>query len=585
MILPARGVRPRDFVCAVLIGVFAAAAVRAQEGRGLTKAELIRFLSVGTYSESELARIVRQNCLSFRPTERDQADLRSLGAGQEVLAALDSCARGLAVTIAPSRLTLRAGQSQVVEVRASLADRPVQGLDVELLGSARIVGTRIAATTDSGGRAWMRIPAGSRTRTFRLPLGASRELPDPPALVVRVVPGPPVAANLSTERLVLDPALDTTVSIHARVTDSFDNPVPDQRLAIVGRTGPLTEGVTGPEGQVTLSFLASRAPVPGTLVVQVDGRALAAILVEPVGGPRQDGAETAAAQDTFEARSEAAAAGERQPPGAPDAEAAMEGSSETAGETGFPSEPYRLNLSLLGGLTLKEDPALRSARVSFRPLPPFEIWARYDRSLGFDPVPLTRGPDEVDALFAGAALTWGPSGRYTTRFEAGRRDLSGEIHESTFHLEQALRVPISGAIGTLAGGAYLGRWFDRDDWLAYARAELPLGTSLAVEPILFIGETLGTNSNGTGRLPEREVRLLLPLAFRPAAGFLIRPAAAVGAIDGETNSTSGALLEGQLFLQVPLGRDHRLRFFGRHQSAPGTEPFTVVTAGVHLRLR
>src|SRR5207248_4728916 len=59
----------------------------------LRKTDLVRLLTVGTIGSAELAALVQRNCLGFAPTERDRADLVSLGADTALLRALEACAR------------------------------------------------------------------------------------------------------------------------------------------------------------------------------------------------------------------------------------------------------------------------------------------------------------------------------------------------------------------------------------------------------------------------------------------------------------------------------------------------------------
>jgi hypothetical protein len=75
-------------VLAVLLAV--------QGGAGpvaLRKSDLVRLLSGAMMSPVELAQLVRRNCLTFEPTDRDRNDLRLLGGDATLLAAVDDCAR------------------------------------------------------------------------------------------------------------------------------------------------------------------------------------------------------------------------------------------------------------------------------------------------------------------------------------------------------------------------------------------------------------------------------------------------------------------------------------------------------------
>ena len=86
------------------------AVLLALQGAGpLRKSDLVRLLSGSAMSPLELAQLVRRNCLTFEPTDRDRSDFRRLGAEPSLLAAVDACAhratppRNLPVT--PVRVT------------------------------------------------------------------------------------------------------------------------------------------------------------------------------------------------------------------------------------------------------------------------------------------------------------------------------------------------------------------------------------------------------------------------------------------------------------------------------------------------
>ena len=67
---------------------------RGQEAEAtgpLLKADLVRMLATAEYTADELLQIVRMNCVSFRPTERDRRDLLSLPHGEPVLSEISRC--------------------------------------------------------------------------------------------------------------------------------------------------------------------------------------------------------------------------------------------------------------------------------------------------------------------------------------------------------------------------------------------------------------------------------------------------------------------------------------------------------------
>lgn len=67
-------------------------AQESEEATGpLLKADLVRLLAVGDYTEDEVVHIVRMNCVSFRPTERDRLDLLALPYGGPALSEIQRC--------------------------------------------------------------------------------------------------------------------------------------------------------------------------------------------------------------------------------------------------------------------------------------------------------------------------------------------------------------------------------------------------------------------------------------------------------------------------------------------------------------
>ncbi len=69
----------------------------------LRKSDLVRLLSGATMTPVELAQLVRRNCLTFHPTDRDRNDFRLLGADPSLLVAMDECVRRSAPRRATSR--------------------------------------------------------------------------------------------------------------------------------------------------------------------------------------------------------------------------------------------------------------------------------------------------------------------------------------------------------------------------------------------------------------------------------------------------------------------------------------------------
>src|SRR5437870_9073810 len=80
---------------AVLVGVLVLSVPSpgaTQGSQPLRKTDVIRLLSNPLISKSEVADLIRRNCVAFRPTPRDWADLRDFGADSDVLNSIGGCA-------------------------------------------------------------------------------------------------------------------------------------------------------------------------------------------------------------------------------------------------------------------------------------------------------------------------------------------------------------------------------------------------------------------------------------------------------------------------------------------------------------
>ena len=86
---------------ATTVSIGAPASLEAQETE-LRKSDIVRLLSGSTYTVVEVATIIRTNCLSFEPTERDYADFRDLGADASVVSAIPTDSPGLYSTTGPN---------------------------------------------------------------------------------------------------------------------------------------------------------------------------------------------------------------------------------------------------------------------------------------------------------------------------------------------------------------------------------------------------------------------------------------------------------------------------------------------------
>lgn len=76
---------------AFVIGGLFPVAAGAQDGGPLLKSDLVRMMTASNYTGTEMAAIVRMNCVGFEPTERDRSQLASLPNADVVLLEVDRC--------------------------------------------------------------------------------------------------------------------------------------------------------------------------------------------------------------------------------------------------------------------------------------------------------------------------------------------------------------------------------------------------------------------------------------------------------------------------------------------------------------
>src|SRR6266516_1098640 len=199
--------------------------VAAQGTEPLRKTDLIRLLSNPIIRKGEVADLVRRNCLAFRPTERDWADLRDLGADADVMSSIGGCTalqgsragvtlasaatsatqpttaasapaepRPLTVTLLSARTAVPAASEALIRVGVRRGDAPQRAVTLALRGSSSITGgtgSDAQALTDDSGLAVFRVPAGRQVATYRFEvvLATGAALPGRPTADLVVRPG------------------------------------------------------------------------------------------------------------------------------------------------------------------------------------------------------------------------------------------------------------------------------------------------------------------------------------------------------------------------------------------------------------
>lgn len=482
-------------------------------------------------------------------------------------------ARPAEVRVWPAVLTLGPDGDEVGEVLALVTDRfgnSVPGAPVVARDSTES-GARVVAssTTDRRGETVLRIPAKAVEGRAEFGIWARGER----------VGSMPVRRAAEEAPVVASAPEPAEGGDSAAAGETAEEPPPATQEPdedTVAEAGPPpSEEASAPAGEEPASEAAPRtAP-----------RSLPALRREAAESPGDPSAwmELAAAWRQagrpLEARQTLLRAREVAPEGARD--------SVDGALSGVLGLPPGLRLTALGGSNVGRGGAagLRYAEARVRLATFLEAWGRYDRSLGRRLPALLRGPDLLDAYWTGLEVEWGTPARVVTLVEAGRREYRDvDLAQNLLRVEQGVRVPTDLGHVRVRGGGVVGRWFDRDDWLGYVRASVPVALWADVKPSFWVGETVGTDLRGVGREPGREVRGVLGVELRPAPRVRIEPSAGYGHVDADLAEASGPLWQGGLTVSVPLGSAAGLEVVARHQSPPGGDSFTVLAGGLRLRL-
>jgi hypothetical protein len=290
---------------AVLALASVIAPLAAQSPPPLDKTELIRLLTNPLFAQTEIADVVRRSCLTFRPTERDWADLRSAGAAGEVIASAAACdtrrTSSAAVTMAaseeplpqpitavaqPAEIMITAGNAPSVRVRLSRGRTPLRRTTLALRGTTALGLSRDAsAVTDDSGIAVFRLPTVSRagTHEFEIRTGSGATLPGQPGVLLSVRSARPSRLRVTPDYVAFRGG-DSTATIVAAVTDSLGNPVSGEGVDLNGGIrAPLT-GITDSAGRATFTLLANAVSRGGNVQVRVRGLAPADLEISAPAG-------------------------------------------------------------------------------------------------------------------------------------------------------------------------------------------------------------------------------------------------------------------------------------------------------------
>lgn len=181
-------------VLALLLAWGLPARMAAQGSQPLQKTDLIRLLASPLIGKGEVADLIRRNCLEFRPTDRDRADLRALGADEGVMARLEECGmQARPAARAPAPPASPAIAPRAVTPPPAVERDAAAGAPVPVVATGRdSLGT---PGTDSGGPARSTATLSANPRRAETPVTAESARADAP---LRAEPG--AAVEIVVER-------------------------------------------------------------------------------------------------------------------------------------------------------------------------------------------------------------------------------------------------------------------------------------------------------------------------------------------------------------------------------------------------
>jgi hypothetical protein len=256
--------------------------------RPLSKSDLVRLLTGGTLAKAEITAIIRRNCTTFTPSERDRGDLRAVGADDAMLAVIAECRRAADALFvrgpAGEVVGEAGGEAQVrVEVRRGNG-APATRLDLALAGSGRIPGggARDAqATTDDRGVAVFEVQLGRELGSYTLTVATASGEPlnGRTAVTLTARPAGPFRADIRPRRVDLEAGAERTLTVALR--DALGNTVAAQRVDLVapGNAVPPQSRQTDARGEASFALSAAAFRADTRLLVRAGGRVVDSVEV------------------------------------------------------------------------------------------------------------------------------------------------------------------------------------------------------------------------------------------------------------------------------------------------------------------
>ncbi|HSM09629.1 MAG TPA: TonB family protein [Gemmatimonadota bacterium] len=164
----------RLLVALALFALVTPATAPAQEGGPLLKSDLVRMMTASNYTATEMAAIVRMNCVGFEPTARDRSQLGNLPNADLVLAEVDRC---ISRPNSPrtSRRAADATEASESAEKKFRAPPPPARRKIQLAGVDLAANTQIAPQIER--------PAGSATQIDPPSSSEDGDVETPPSLL------------------------------------------------------------------------------------------------------------------------------------------------------------------------------------------------------------------------------------------------------------------------------------------------------------------------------------------------------------------------------------------------------------------
>jgi Flp pilus assembly protein TadD len=217
------------------------------------------------------------------------------------------------------------------------------------------------------------------------------------------------------------------------------------------------------------------------------------------------------------------------------------------------------------------DTGIRFAEVAILPTRNTRAWFQSDNGLSLDNLALVQANQEVHTYYVGGLLNWRQ--HYTTRLEAGWRELPGKISQRIVRGEQVFSLSRSHA---LRAGAWVGPREDgRTEWVANVGVIAPVREPFRLESTFFYSRS--------GLASERQWRLLLAGEYSLPKGWRMGG----GLAGGKATTLAGGrnnLWDGFLSASAPLGQFGRARVLFRRETPGGGNAITVFAVGYSLYL-